>query len=66
MRIRFFAVSLTLLLSACAGAHEPGWTGQDAEPFDNAKARCQIETQTVDGPDFERCMANLGWRRLPE
>jgi hypothetical protein len=50
-------------LSACASTHEPGWTGSGATPFDTAKARCQIETQTVEGPAFEACMQALGWRR---
>ena len=54
-----------LWLAACASGHEPGWTGANATPFDSAEARCQIETQTTDGADFERCMANLGWRRTP-
>ena len=57
------AVVLGLLLSACAS--EPGWTNSGTSLFDNAKSRCQIETQTVDGPDWERCMAALGWGRTP-
>jgi hypothetical protein len=51
------------LLSACASTNEPGWTGTNATPFDSAKARCQIETQTIEGEAFETCMAALGWRR---
>lgn len=58
-------LAAAMLLSACASTHEGGWTGHDAAPFDNAVAMCQIETQTVDGPDFERCMASKGWTRTP-
>lgn len=54
---------LALLLAACASTGEPGWRNEGQSPFENAKARCQIETQTVDGPDWERCMNALGWRR---
>lgn len=57
------AAALALMLAACAGASEPGWTTTGAAPFETAEARCQIETQTVDGPDWERCMETLGWRR---
>jgi hypothetical protein len=56
---------IALMVSACASTPERGWTGRDPALFDSAKARCQIETQAVDGADFERCMANLGWRRTP-
>ena len=56
-------LAAVFVVTACASASEPGWTGHDAQPFDTAKARCQIETQTVDGPDFERCMTSLGWTR---
>ena len=62
---RIAGLALMLALAGCAGTHEPGWTGTDAAPFDSAKARCQIETQVVDGPAFETCMAALGWRRTP-
>jgi hypothetical protein len=62
---RISALAWVLALGACTSTPERGWTGTDAAPFDGAQARCQIETQTVDGPDFERCMANLGWRRTP-
>jgi hypothetical protein len=56
-------VAAALVLSACASSSEPGWTGTDATPFDSATARCQIETQQVEGEAFERCMEALGWRR---
>ncbi|WP_395647031.1 hypothetical protein [Terricaulis sp.] len=57
------AAAALFAITACASSSEPGWTGDDAKPFD-AKASCQIETQTVDGPDFERCMASSGWTRI--
>lgn len=63
--MRILAAATACLLSACASTHDGGWTGRDAAPFDNAVAMCQIETQTVDGPDFERCMASKGWTRTP-
>ena len=50
-----------LALAACASANDQGWTGSNATPFDSAVARCQIETQTVEGDAFEACMAALGW-----
>lgn len=52
-----------VFLSSCASANDPGWTGADAVPFDSAKARCEIETQSTEGEAFEACMAALGWRR---
>jgi hypothetical protein len=65
--MRPFALSVlaAFVLSACASTNERGWTGAGATPFDHAKARCEIETQTLEGPAFERCMEALGWRRLP-
>lgn len=58
------AIGVAFLLAACASTSDPGWTGTDATPFDAAKARCEIETQTTEGEAFELCMAALGWRRL--
>jgi hypothetical protein len=65
MRSIAFALSLSLVVAACASTNEPGWTGSNATPFDTAKARCEIETQATEGQAFERCMEALGWRRLP-
>jgi outer membrane murein-binding lipoprotein Lpp len=56
-------VVAALLLAGCASAHEPGWSGSRAQPFDSAKAACEIETQTVEGAAFEACMASKGWIR---
>lgn len=53
-----------LLLAACASnGNGEGWTGNNATPFDHAVASCQIETQVVEGPAFEVCMASKGWTR---
>lgn len=59
--MRWAALLLALALSACA--HQPGWTNSGAIPFENASARCQIETQVVEGPAWETCMEALSWRR---
>lgn len=63
MKFASAAIAAALLMSACASTSDPGWTGTDATPFDAAKARCEIETQTTEGETFEACMAGLGWRR---
>lgn len=62
--MRAMIAAALALLSACAtdGSNE-GWTGDNAMPFDHAVASCQIETQTVEGEQFEVCMASKGWTR---
>lgn len=50
-------------LTACASVNDEGWTGQNAQPFDSARSACEIETQTLEGPQFEACMASKGWTR---
>ena len=61
---------LLILLSACATRHEPGWQGNDAQPFGEAHAVCQNEHKAAAA--FERdmvyrhCMARHGWTRPPE
>lgn len=58
------ALWLALALGACASTSVGGWArSEDAPPFTNTQARCQIETQVVEGPAFEVCMAAHGWRR---
>ncbi len=61
--MRNLVLAAAFFLSACAATHEPGWTGQNAMPFDHARASCEIETQTLEGPAFETCMASKGWTR---
>ena len=66
MRSLIPTILAAVFAAACASTSEPGWTGSNATPFDTAKARCEIETQTLEGEAFERCMAALGWtRRAP-
>lgn len=59
MKNALFVLS-ALVLVACATNHE-GWTGSNAQPFDHARASCEIETQTTAGEQFELCMASKGW-----
>lgn len=60
-------LSAALLLASCAATSEPGWTGSGAEPFDAAQAACRTATERVDPAlrehEFQRCMAERGWRR---
>jgi len=51
------------VLAGCANVNDEGWTGQGAHPFDHARAACEIETQQLEGPQFETCMAAKGWTR---
>jgi len=51
------------VLAGCASVNDEGSTGQGAQPFDSARAACEIETQTLEGPQFETCMAGKGWTR---
>ena len=60
---RLFAPIAGLILTACASMSEPGWRGQDAEPFDQALAACQAETSGQTGAALEACMARRGWIR---
>jgi hypothetical protein len=65
---RFLLLSPLVLLSACASMHDNGWQGDDAQPFDAAKDRCEAESATVPKGDarrqaFEACMAGQGWHR---
>ncbi len=50
-------------LTACASVNDEGWTGQNAQPFDSARAACDIEAQAPRGAEFEACMASKGWTR---
>lgn len=62
------AVSAVLLVAACATMHDPGWRGQNATPFDTARARCTAEASgaeagTARDARFTDCMARHGWHR---
>ncbi|HYD89799.1 MAG TPA: hypothetical protein VEA80_20130 [Vitreimonas sp.] len=62
-RLLAILVLTALTLAACASTNDAGWTGENAVPFDNARAACEIETQTTEGAQFEACMAGKGWTR---
>ena len=61
--MRALSAVVLVMVAACASAGEPGWANSGSIPWENAKSRCQIETQTVDSPAWETCMHALGWRR---
>lgn len=62
---KWFAVALTLMLAACAGAPR-GWERSGGTTrFETAQLRCQIETQDVDGIAWEVCVNGFGWLRAP-
>lgn len=55
-------------LAACATAHEPGWQGSAARPFDTARRHCEAQvvrqmTEMAREAAFEACMAGQGWRQ---
>jgi hypothetical protein len=60
---RLIALAVLMLAAACASVDDDGWTGIGAQPFDSARAACEIETQATEGPAFETCMAGKGWTR---
>ncbi|KUO49596.1 MAG: hypothetical protein APF78_05085 [Sphingomonadales bacterium BRH_c3] len=62
-----FASMALLALTACATT-EPGWSGQGATPFGEAKAACESSTAGIDGEVARHdamtdCMASKGWTR---
>ena len=64
---KFSTLPLIAMLSACA-TYEPGWSGQGAEPFEEALADCQRTAAETSDPDARdavlvRCMAEKGWTR---
>ena len=63
MRKVLVAVAAAMLAACASSSDDRGWTGNNAMPFDHAVASCQIETQVVEGPAFEVCMASKGWTR---
>jgi aminopeptidase N len=61
-----WCAALALALAGCASVTgQAGWVRDGETPFDAAQARCQIETQDVDGVAWERCMNALGWWQTP-
>ena len=64
------AISAGLMTSACitvidADADDHmGWHGQNAQPFDGARADCRASTGRNEHSDaFAACMAEKGWTR---
>lgn len=64
------ALSAALMTSACvtvidaSGEDHVGWHGQNAQPFDGARAECRERTGRNERSDaFEACMAAKGWTR---
>lgn len=64
------ALSAALMTSACVTVIDAdndddyGWHGQNAQPFDGARAECRAATGK--GPrsdEFRACMASKGWTR---
>lgn len=57
----------SVLVSACATTHDPGWQGQGATPFDRAQAECRLDAASASPgtreSTMEACMARHGWHR---
>ena len=64
--IKLRGLVAVLALAGCVSvAPRLGWENSGTSPFANAEARCQIETQEVEGVQWVRCMNALGWWRAP-
>jgi hypothetical protein len=67
--MRFRVLSILVVASLAVGcAHERGWTGKGATPFDTAQADCDSKTRDLDAGKpredaFDDCMAGHGWKR---
>lgn len=64
------AVSAALLTSACITVidanddNDRAWHGENAQPFDAARAQCRAETHGRHVSEaFRDCMAGKGWTR---
>jgi hypothetical protein len=64
------ALSAALMTSACVTVIDAGddddlaWHGQNAQPFDSARAECRASTDRGQRSDaFRACMAEKGWTR---
>ncbi|GLS02572.1 hypothetical protein GCM10007859_25990 [Brevundimonas denitrificans] len=64
------ALSAALMTSGCITVidadHEDdfGWHGENAQPFDGARAECRASTGEGPRSDaFRQCMAAKGWTR---
>jgi hypothetical protein len=63
-------LSAALMTSACITVIDAGddddlaWHGQNAQPFDAARAECRASTDRGQRSDaFRDCMAGKGWTR---
>jgi hypothetical protein len=64
------ALSAALMTSACVTVidasddNELAWHGQNAQPFDSARAECRAATGKGQRSEaFRGCMAEKGWTR---
>ena len=63
------ALSASLMTSACvtvidADDDDMAWHGENAQPFDAARAECRASTGRGQHSDaFEACMNGKGWTR---
>jgi hypothetical protein len=64
------ALSAALMTSACVTVIDAGddddlaWHGQNAQPFDGARAECRASTDRGQRSEaFRACMAEKGWTR---
>lgn len=57
---KLWSLGLALALAACASG-PAGWERTGEAPFAQTEARCQIETQEIDGAQWEICMNGFGW-----
>ena len=64
------ALTAALMTSACvtvidaSGEDHVGWHGENAQPFDGARADCRDRTGRNERSDaFAACMADKGWTR---
>lgn len=66
MRIALL-MSASAFLAACATSGDRGWRGENAQPFDGAKAHCEAEVadmaKDARRQAFDACMAGQGWHR---
>jgi protein involved in sex pheromone biosynthesis len=61
-------LSAALMTSACvtvidASDSDDAWHGNNAQPFDAARAACRAEAGKRHGDAFRDCMAARGWTR---
>ncbi len=50
-----------IMVNGADMSDEPAWHGNNAQPFDAARADCDARTESRDA--FRTCMAEKGWTR---